>query len=931
MKKIHAKYIWFDRQGQGRNIFAAFRHSFECTSAPALSAEIHVFADSAYQLFVNGNFVNFGPARFNPSAPEYDSYDISGLLERGRNSIAVLVNHYGTKTYKSINTRACFIAWGGVKFTDGGAHCLDTGTAKWQAIRYEAYDPDAPKFSFALNPMEIYRQWQDCDGWREKNFDDSTWPDAVELEGCDCWGELSPRTIPPLGGEAILPEKVLGVYPLKRDEISYSFRVPATDFFDRKPGETGKKFILFKFWIHSPCRQNVTAGLFWGEHWLNGKPLPERVHSDNSSLRYNHRLPLEKGWNFVFGSVGVYLDEFSFYINLPSDCGVKIRAEKKISSPFAFAYAGQISQEEHERIAGRDSLPLAPDACPPEIGSWKYFGRDCSAGNPGRENDLDFYGKKFEILHPQDLQGKIFKKSDYPDGLAIILDLGWTRLFRIEAEFEGVRGVTADFSFSERLRNRKLQLYLHHTYHASARIECARKSIFWRSFNPYGARYVALTFRSLSEDLKIKKLNFISATYPVERIGDFECSENVFNEIWRICQRTQESNMEDAYVDCPTRERGNYARDTIIQYQNNLAFFGDHRLMRRCLSLYAGNPAENGKFKAVAPTSADYTISDFSLNLVEGFQAYYLNSGDREFIKSAWNPIRKNLEWFEKLADENDGLLDFDWFIRMKEKPHYGGFHGDLSATENLMTRKGLSASFTFTYICALKSAQFLAELLGDAEKAEEYLSRRRKSSQRSLEAFWDGRENCFSDDLNRKTHSVQANLLSVNSGVAADGGRLSPVSSFLEKQLEGFLLNGYDCSKGVLVSAPYAFYLFEALYSLGLVKTAERIMVEGWGYMLSKGLKTCREYFERAHDSYCHAWSAHPAYYLSRHALGVSYPNAPDFSLVRICVKADRIKWARGTYPHPNGSVFVEWHSDSEGRRTFDVKAPDGVRVEIE
>jgi hypothetical protein len=62
---------------------------------------------------------------------------------------------------------------------------------------------------------------------------------------------------------------------------------------------------------------------------------------------------------------------------------------------------------------------------------------------------------------------------------------------------------------------------------------------------------------------------------------------------------------------------------------------------------------------------------------------------------------------------------------------------------------------------------------------------------------------------------------------------------------------------------------------------------------------------------SLSHGWSAHPTYYLSTQVLGVKlgFPDETDLSKITIAPQANDISWARGTVPHPAGTVEVEWY----------------------
>lgn len=68
-----------------------FLRKVEFASAPA-RATLHLFAFTRYRLYINGEYAGRGPSRFQNQRPEYDTREISSLLKKGSNSIAVLVH-----------------------------------------------------------------------------------------------------------------------------------------------------------------------------------------------------------------------------------------------------------------------------------------------------------------------------------------------------------------------------------------------------------------------------------------------------------------------------------------------------------------------------------------------------------------------------------------------------------------------------------------------------------------------------------------------------------------------------------------------------------------------------------------------------------------------------------------------------------------------
>lgn len=89
-----ARWIWYPSGRVLQNTFILFRKEIVLDKEPE-KAMGWILADSRYQLFVNGQRVQWGPAPHDPRWPEADPIDISSLLQKGKNVIACQVLFYG--------------------------------------------------------------------------------------------------------------------------------------------------------------------------------------------------------------------------------------------------------------------------------------------------------------------------------------------------------------------------------------------------------------------------------------------------------------------------------------------------------------------------------------------------------------------------------------------------------------------------------------------------------------------------------------------------------------------------------------------------------------------------------------------------------------------------------------------------------------------
>ena len=926
-KPVNAYYIWYaGDDGKGRNLFGNFRRSFNLDTLPE-SAQFNIFADTSYQLFINGQFVQFGPVRFDPRYPVYDQHDIKSYLKIGENVIAIQVNHYGCKTYKSIATLAGLVAWGEVK-AGKQKISLNTNRKDWRAKKSAAHEHYAYKMSFALNPVDFYDQSKEEKGWNNIKFKESgTWPFAQEISQQNNWGEPTLRTIPFMSGAELAIAEVCHVLPLEQIEDWHSFEVPAPMAFDE--GYDNKASIVFKTWIYSEIAQEITVGTFYGENWLNGEALTRGFEGNRNPMRINQVWKLNQGWNYLFGSVRIYYDILHHYFAVPKDRGITFNADQQLKGNVKFYSSSLLSKTAYESIISDKSKPLNESDNIASAGGWQKILNTDSAQSPCRETGWDNYGQQSQALRPKAVNGSKFSLKKYPEGFAITFDLGQTKLVLPTIQLQGVKDAKIDITYSEQFTADGQHLSHGFNYASGDRLLCSEDAIDWFPSTARGARYIKITVRNITSDVVLKNINLKSANYPVQEVGEFKCSDPLLNAIWKMGKNTEAANMEDAYVDCPTRERGMYIRDTIIQYHVNLAAFGDQKLMRRCLELYGQSPDATGKFRAVYPNSGDYTISDFSLNMLEGFKAYYDQTGDKVLIQNYWLPMMKNLAWFDQLADErSDMLLDSEWHKKRNINANYGGFHGDLGIVEGSIDNTGIHCLFSTTYLIAMQSAKELALAINKKEDATRLEKRIAVLSKSINDKFWDDSKKCYADNLEKSTYSMHASLFAVRAGIA-DAAKLPFIKQHVINKLPALFVNGFDAEEGVYTSPSFAFYIFDGLYKAGLEDIAEKIIRQGWGWMLYKGFKTCPEYFT-FDQSHCHAWSASPTYYLSKYVLGVNYPIATDTNTVEIKVQTNTVTAAEGKFPHPKGAIAVKWHTEN-GKRIFDyVKAPEGVKVNI-
>ncbi|MCL2665594.1 MAG: hypothetical protein FWE82_08275, partial [Defluviitaleaceae bacterium] len=558
--KNDAKYIWFNRNDVSRNPFAAFRKTFVVKDAAKISAaEFNIFADTTYALYVNGEFAGFGPVRFDPLYPQYDTYNLKQYLSDGKNAVCVLVNFNGHKTYKSIPMKAAMIGWGSV-CADGGTVDLTTNEKNWKCARHTAYDRYAPKLSFALGAQIHYDQSKFDEAWINADYDDTGWENAAELSDQKCFGELQPREIPFMKLTKIPVVNDTRIIPHVCDDTWHTFTMPSSDETDAASLDKPSKYhniAVFSTYIYSPCEQTVASGSVWEHIYINGAYL-QKTEDVGRSLRYNFAMPLNKGWNYFFGWTSFYQDILDYYLPLPKNKGLVVSAEKKMNGEYLFRRTSLIPVAQAEDFKSIP-IPWAEDIDISRFGGWIYTTKKDAAENPCREACWDTYGSEVEKINPDGISGFTVKKSVYPNGFTLLFDMDQMRLVFTKFNLSGVKGAQLNLLYGDRLAGDGKHVHANSWVPLGDRINCGGDDLKWETIQPRGFRYLAVSVHDAPGDIKINGVDFLSAHYPVDRIGKFECSDVLLNRIWEMCAVSQAVNMEDVYVDCVDRERGLYA------------------------------------------------------------------------------------------------------------------------------------------------------------------------------------------------------------------------------------------------------------------------------------------------------------------------------------------------------------------------------------
>lgn len=322
----------------------------------------------------------------------------------------------------------------------------------------------------------------------------------------------------------------------------------------------------------------------------------------------------------------------------------------------------------------------------------------------------------------------------------------------------------------------------------------------------------------------------------------------------RIGIRTLENCMQTVFEDGPKRDRRLWIGDLRLQALANYYTFGNSELVKRCLYLFAGLTLEESRvgaclFEQPAPHVDDTKLFDYSLFFVCCLYDYYEATNDREFVEELWHVAIKQIELsLARVADNGIVRDTATWWC-------FVDWHPELN--------KQAAAQAVLIY--SLKRALSLAEMLKLQEPAQQLAQHIRKLSQAALDIFYDEAQGFFvSGEQHQVSWATQVWMVLAEI--------LPPADNYLLMQ------RLYEDNPSIRLNTPYMYHhLVEALITVGNKEKALEQLQAYWGEMVRDGADTFWEvynpddkklspYGSNLINSYCHAWSCTPAYFIRKY-----------------------------------------------------------------
>ena len=373
----------------------------------------------------------------------------------------------------------------------------------------------------------------------------------------------------------------------------------------------------------------------------------------------------------------------------------------------------------------------------------------------------------------------------------------------------------------------------------------------------YAFRFVKIEVLAVSDKYRLTVENAFAETVTSANdaaLSPYQTENALDARLDAVACRTLRSCMQTVFEDGPKRDRRLWLGDLRLQALANYRTYRDNDLVKECLYLFAALPLPNGRLPACVflepePAPDDTEMFDYALLFVSALEDYVNETGDEEALEDLYPTAVKQLLLAEKDLGE-DGIV--------KDSDRLGWCFIDWKLDLN----KQAAAQGVLLY--ALKSGIALAKRMGDGENARHFSKVYTECADAAMNVLWDENEGLFVSGKDRQLSAASAIWLLLGLSLDDTKGR-----AILRRLEDRDLVSG--------ITTPYLYHHYiEALLRCGEKEKALSVLRGYWGGMAESGADTFWELYDPKDpkaspyggavvNSYCHAWSCAPAYFLRK------------------------------------------------------------------
>ncbi|MFO1487945.1 MAG: family 78 glycoside hydrolase catalytic domain [Verrucomicrobiota bacterium] len=438
-----------------------------------------------------------------------------------------------------------------------------------------------------------------------------------------------------------------------------------------------------------------------------------------------------------------------------------------------------------------------------------------------------------------------------------------------------------------------------------------------------GCRYLQVHRTAAFTNGPLPRIESVSARVihsSSEPVGEFECSNELFNRIRKLVRWAQRSNMLSLLTDCPHREKLGWLEQAHLNGPSIRYEFGLDQLFTKKMNDIADSQLSNGLVPTTAP---EYTIFADKTNtarlrnnfgdtpewsaafILVPWQQYQF-SGDLELFRRHFDAMKAYIAYLGTRA--NHHLLDYglgDWYDLGPNKP------GVSQLTPPAVT----ASAFYFENVRTLGLA---AALIGKKQEAEDYAALAEKIRLAFNEKFYNVTNGSYS------TGSQCANALPLVMGICEPQHRQAVLAALVtDIQAHGTANTAGDVGYRYVLRA-----LADGGRSDVIFDINNQTNKPGYGMQLAKGKTSLTEAWDGG-SSQNHFMLGQIEEWFYHDVAGIR-SDGNGFKRITIAPQpVGDLKWAKASYNSVRGKIVSGWKRDPD-KFTLNVTIPANTTATV-
>lgn len=497
-----------------------------------------------------------------------------------------------------------------------------------------------------------------------------------------------------------------------------------------------------------------------------------------------------------------------------------------------------------------------------------------------------------------------------------IFDMGLNFAGFIKIKAFGFEGMDISIRYSESLdEDGKLQYNNHGqiVFHAMQedRYIVGKDGAFeWEPrFTYHGFRYVEVT--GFPYPLQLDHIIGVRVHTALEKSGEFECSEELFNTMHQLAVNTIKSNIHGIPTDCPIREKGGWTGDAVTLCSTMNYNFKSEKFWIKYIEDIQTSKELHGTWMNIVPgrrTCLDASTAWGSAQVILPWENYVFY-GDKTILEKNYDNIK---EWIDHLKQKSDGYILYDEAHDDWCKPHN---RYNVSSTKNQISTAYFYLSTYLAYKIALE--------LNQAEEADSFLKLSKEIKKAFNDKFYDAKTGSYGGQ------GVSAMAVCVD---LANKETIHKTVAYIVEDIiknENHLMVGHIGMK----------YIFKVLHHYGqmdvLLKALRNPDYPGVLYMIENGATTLWERwegigeFEKSGGSLNHPFKCGYDEWFYADILGIKPKNIGFDELIIKPGLTEYLNDAKGYYITKNGKVEVDWKNQNK-IFTLKISIPSNTKADI-